>query len=133
LLAAAGLIDRQFSGFDARCWAEHYPPERGDGIGVLLVKKGTPRKRPAEATFELKHRDDGEKRLPLVCPLTLQPLTLRVDTGGVATLSAGGGGHPYPITESVPVLLPPRGATVFRRWGTPGRRRLTYWLGLMRG
>jgi uncharacterized protein YbaR (Trm112 family) len=133
LLTAAGLIGGASSGFDDTCWAERYPPERGDGIGVLLVKKGGTRGRDAETTFELKHRAGDGKRLPLVCPVTLKPLTLRAEAGRAPVLLAGAGGPSYPITESVPVLLPPRGAMSVRRWGTPWRRHLTYWLGRLRG
>ena len=110
-LQAAGFIGGAAPRFTVLAQAERYPPGRDDGIALLLEKTGTPSPRTAVTTFSLR-------QLPLVCPLTLEPLAPS-DNTLIATRS----GRRYPLYPAGPNLLPPAGAQPARPWQSPAARR----------
>lgn len=129
-LELAGVIGGGVARFSVVARAERFPPDRGDGIALLLQKTGRrPPAPPAVKTFELAHHDRTIAPLPLACPVTLAPL--HQAEGGTSLVSAAG--HPrYAIAGRRPVLLPPRGSKPRRSWGTRFFRLKTYLAGRLR-
>ena len=100
-LRAAGFIGGAWPRFDLAAAAERYPPDRTDGIALLLRKRGTPRPRRPIPTFTVRPATGCGPPLPLVNPITLHPITAEPPR-------FPGGGWPD--------LLPPDGATPRRPW-----------------
>lgn len=120
LLALAGLTGPQ-GAFDVLLQAERYPADRGDGIGLLLRRKAAAPPATVPPTYLLPHTRIDGLSLPLVCPATLQPLTLQQPGPGLdRALTAGG--LRYPFQGAVPDLRPARPASVRRAWNSPLRR-----------
>ncbi len=105
VLRAAGFLGGNSPRFTIASQAERYPPGRDDGIAVLLEKTGTPALHPKLHTFHLR-------TLPLVCPVSLEPLTRANDT-----LLSAPSRHRYVVRDSRPILLPSPSARPARPWG----------------
>ena len=133
LLHAAGLVGGNAPRFEVLARAERYPAGRDDGIALLLRKTGhlSNRKRPGE-TFTLSRatshpapptsdvqRSIAQRTpaLPLVCPVSLDPLRREGETDGVAVLRGAPSGLRYEFDSGLPCLLPPPGARPIRPWG----------------
>ena len=126
LLRAAGLVGREGSRFVLAAKAARYPPERTDGIALLLRKSGTVASRPRVETFALPGRG-ALPSLSLVCPATLQPLHADGDE-----LCVANGGLRYTRREGRPSLLPSTATALRRPWSRRWWRELTTRGGLLR-
>ena len=133
MLTASGLIGGNSARFELAAEAERYPPERTDGIALLLRKTGAaaPVRPPTLSTAAISHRDPRVPPLPLVSPVTLEPLRESPHADDRALIAADSG-HVYRHEGNCPNLLPPPGATARRRWGTSGARQLAYVMGKLR-
>lgn len=133
LLHAAGFIGGAFPKFDLVMDAERYPPDRIDGIALLLRKRsrslGAP---PPRKTFALPHAHATIAPLPLVCPLSLEPLTLETSADGSASLLAPISHRRYPHQGSLPDLRPPSGLPARRPWSNRLWRRFHHALSRLR-
>ena len=116
-LAAAGFIDGSQPRFEIVSSAERYPPDRTDGIALLLRRTGAdaPDGR-ATASFTLTVASTSIPPLPLVCPVTLSPLHAEMTAGQDTALVAREGGLRYALRAARPALLPPPGTAPQRRW-----------------
>jgi SAM-dependent methyltransferase len=119
-LDAAGLINGSRPAFEIRAMAERFPPERGDGFAVLLQRTGKPpgdgRPGSTITTFELSHANADTPPLPLVCPISLEPLHEETAADGSHALVAPRSGRRYPHQGTLPALLPPAGVNPRRPW-----------------
>ena len=100
--------------FTVLAQAERYPPGREDGIALLLEKTGVDsasRGTPIE-TFMLPAAQPTISALPLVCPVSLEPL--RREPNG--DLGSTRGGLGYAVISGRPVLLPPAAVPPSRAW-----------------
>ncbi|MGH7943577.1 MAG: methyltransferase domain-containing protein [Opitutaceae bacterium] len=113
VLHAAGFVGPE-ARFTVLAQAERYPPGREDGIALLLEKAGgesaSPQK-PIE-TFTLPAAQPNIPPLPLVCPVSLEPL--RREPNG--DLRSTRGSHGYVVKSGRPELLPPAAAAPSRTW-----------------
>jgi SAM-dependent methyltransferase len=119
LLRAAGFIGGASPGFELLAHAERYPPGREDGIGFLLTKCLASSESPAHpspGTFLLPAPTGGGAPLPLVCPVTLEPLRATTTRSGDLALVAVRSGARYEFAAGSPVLLPPLTAQPIRPW-----------------
>ena len=121
LLRATGFIGGKRARFELVMAAERYPPDRIDGIALLLRKRTREEKEPARgsappATFALAHTDSKIAPLPLVCPLSLEPLHVETAASGARALVAKASGRRYPHHGALPVLLPPPASRPQRPW-----------------
>lgn len=123
VLRAAGFIGGGAPRFKLMAQAERYPPGRDDGIGLLLRRTGSiiPASRPL-ATFTLASASASVPALPLVCPVSLDPLRLETAPTGDRTLVAVRSGLRYLFRGETPGLLPPRAHPPIRAWGDRSRR-----------
>ena len=117
VLHAAGFLGGHAPRLTLLSHAEHYPPERPDGIALLLEKTG-PRRRPSPnpATYTLRSSQPTTPPLPLVCPLSLQPLRPAADGATGATLLCQETDSRYAVVNRLPDLLPPTAARPLRAW-----------------
>jgi SAM-dependent methyltransferase/uncharacterized protein YbaR (Trm112 family) len=116
LLRAAGFLGGSGARFKLLAQADRYPPGRDDGIGLLLARTGSPAPTVnRRETFKLAAPSNGNPALPLVCPVSLQPLSLERKTADV--LVAVASGLRFPIVAGRPILLPPRLHPPIRDWG----------------
>lgn len=105
--------------------AERYPPERGDGI-ALLLRKNISRSKPSKFdTYRYKRTGDFSDGIPLVCPLTLEPLEMS-HKNDVQVLRSVHSNNQYSFSDSVPVMLPSKAQPRGRWWLNRFKRRL--WL-----
>ncbi|MES2693435.1 MAG: methyltransferase domain-containing protein [Verrucomicrobiota bacterium] len=114
-LRAAGFLGGNAARFTVLSQAERYPPGRQDGIAFLLTKTASPTttaSASAASTFSLSSPASGVPALPLVCPVTLQPLVR-----SESSLRAASDDLRYPLAGERPNLLPPAGARPARPWG----------------
>jgi hypothetical protein len=110
-LRAAGFVDGRGARFAVAAEAERYPPERTDGIALLLRRlTPAPNSRPAP-TATLPPPDGHGPALPLVDPVSLQPLPPE---------------RLRPTAGAWPDLLPPAGTAPGRSWSPAWRRQLLY-------
>jgi ubiquinone/menaquinone biosynthesis C-methylase UbiE len=119
-LHAAGFTGPE-GHFTVIAQADRYPPGRDDGIALLLEKNATgpaSPERPVE-TFTLPAAQTESPALPLVCPVSLEPLRSEGNEQLVALQS----GHRYTVKSGRPALLPPVDVPPSRPWDTPRRRR----------
>jgi SAM-dependent methyltransferase len=116
LLTAAGFLGGHRACFELVMTAERYPPDRIDGVAMLLRKRDGARASAAPATFTLAHADTSVPPMPLVCPLTLEPLQPAPARAGTRALVAARTGQRYPDQGVLPSLLPPAGARPQRAW-----------------
>lgn len=119
LLRAAGFIGGSRARFELVMEAERYPPDRIDGIALLLRQRGqgeSETRFTTPATFALAHTDSAIPPLPLVCPLSLEPLQLETAADGTRALVAQASGRRYPHHGALPVLLPPPASRPQRPW-----------------
>lgn len=117
LLQAAEFTGGSAPRFEIAAQAERYPPDRTDGIGLLLRKTGPASLAPRpQSSFTLTVADSRIPALPLVCPVTLTPLRSESGPGGESVLVSHESGIRYPWRASRPVLLPPATATPVRAW-----------------
>lgn len=114
LLRAAGFLGGSRARFNLVMEAERYPPDRIDGVALLLQRRGEPQLAPTPTTFTLAHANAAIAPLPLVCPLSLEPL--RLETNGQRILVASITGRRYAPEGSRPALLPPSGQRPLRAW-----------------
>lgn len=112
-IGGVGLVAGFAPLFDQLDLAERFPPERGDGIGVLLRKRGTKRAAKLE-TFMLPGDSRTRNNIPLVCPATLMPLTPEGENG--SKLRVKDSAVSYQVVQGVPNLVVPRGAQTSRPW-----------------
>ncbi len=122
LLLASSFLGGDAPRFELVMEAERYPPDRIDGIALLLRKRGEPGDQRPPATCSLGHANPAIPPLPLVCPVSLAPLHLESAADGTRAFSAAITGLRYPHQASLPSLLPPRGAAPQRPWTAPGWR-----------
>ena len=138
LLQTAGFLGGPAPRFTALARCERYPPGRDDGIGLLLRKTGTPHPTTvAPSTFLLPSPTPGRADLPLVCPVTLQPLRTITGRGEAPCLAAIPASESaavaslrpsasnilrYPFVAGRPNLLPPDQAAPRRPWREQGWR-----------
>ena len=115
VLAAAKLIGGANPRFVVQAEAERYPPDRRDGIAMLLSKTGAPSSTRPMETYTLT-RNDGGPALPLVCPVSLSPLHEEVAADNSPAWVSADAGTPYPFTGSLPTLMPPAGVLPQRAW-----------------
>ena len=117
VLRATGFIGGKTPRFKLISQAERYPPGRDDGIGLLLTRTGTAQspERPLE-TFRLASPRAGIAPLPLVCPVSLEPLRLEAK-GELQALVATRSGLRYAFAAGRPALLPSRTQVPIRSWG----------------
>jgi SAM-dependent methyltransferase/uncharacterized protein YbaR (Trm112 family) len=121
-LRAAGLIGGSRPYFELVAQAERYPPQRGDGIGFLLKKRG--RSRPTGlATFRFEHPRGAAQAIQLVCPATLAPLEVQAAGAGAGQrkLNVKGHNRSYDFSDGIPNLMPVD--AIDRRWNSRLRRR----------
>ena len=118
LLHITGFIGGAFAKFELVMDAERYPPDRIDGIALLLRKRGhSPGALPPNGkNFALPHTHSAIAPLPLVCPLSLEPLTLETSATGSATLVATASHRRYPHQGNLPDLRPPPDTPAVRPW-----------------
>lgn len=117
LLRAAGFIGGKSPRFEVLSQAERYPPGRDDGIGLLLARTGpaTTAVKPRE-TFSLAPPVAGVPPLPLVCPVSLEPLREEKPLFGERSLVATAAGTRYTIASGRPSLHPPPQKRPVRPW-----------------
>ncbi len=116
-LTAAGFLGGPAPRFELAASAERYPPDRTDGIALLLRRTGDgPANGRATTTFALTVATAAIPPLPLVCPVSLAPLHVEIAPGGGSTLAAANGGARYPQHAARPSLLPPAGSLPLRSW-----------------
>jgi SAM-dependent methyltransferase len=114
-LTAAGLIQGPRAAFTVVAQAERYPPERTDGI-ALLLRRQTPLRRPPPApTCCLASASAG--KLPLVDPRSLEPLPPD---------------HLRRFSNGPPDFLPAPGTQPRRPWSPLWRRHLLWLRGCLR-
>lgn len=117
VLEAAEFTGGSQPRFEITSSAERYPPDRTDGIALLLRKTGSlPNGSSALSSFTLSVADPRIPPLPLVCPVTLSPLRCETNPSGESTLVAQSGGLHYPIRAGRPRLLPPPSPAPNRSW-----------------
>ena len=115
-LESAGFLGGAAPRFELHAQAERYPPDRTDGIALLLRRTGSPAaNHRATASFALTVAATAIPPLPLVCPVTLSPLHCE-SAGGEASLVALTGGRRYPLRAARPVLLPTADGAPARAW-----------------
>lgn len=112
MLGRSGLIRGPCPQFAVLGTAERYPPQRGDGAGVLLRKVRGNRRDADRPTYSLHHARPEVRDLPLVCPATLAPLTLQSD----GKLMVAGHTHSYRLKGNIPDLVPKPGVPIQRKW-----------------
>jgi ubiquinone/menaquinone biosynthesis C-methylase UbiE len=119
VLHAAGFVGGESTSFTVLAGAERYPPGREDGIALLLAKTdaGLQSPTPPLETFTLSAAHADISALPLVCPVSLEPL--RAEPNG--TLTSIRSAHHYSFSSGRPVLLPPSATLPSRAWDN--RRR----------
>ncbi len=123
VLQAAGLLGGKNPRFTLLSRADRYPPGRDDGIGLLLRKAGQAVAGSREReTFSLPAPTPGIPSLPLVCPISLEPLRLEKTRQGERQLVGQSAGTAYAFTAGRPALFPPAGRAASRRWGDRGWR-----------
>jgi SAM-dependent methyltransferase len=118
-LRAAGLVGARGALFELASQAERYPRERGDGIALLLRKRGRRGSRRPLETHGLAASNPGVASLPLVCPVSLAPLRYLEAADGSRSLVTADGKRHFPFSGPRPSLLPPLGDRPARAW-TPG-------------
>ena len=119
LLRATGFIGGKRARFELVMEAERYPPDRIDGIALLLRKRARGENETlftTPATFALAHTDSAIAPLPLVCPLSLERLHIETAADGARALVAKSSGRRYPHQGALPVLLPPPASRPQRPW-----------------
>lgn len=126
VLHAAGLVGGPSPAFELVAEAENFPPNRGDGIGLLLRKKQAGPAAAAPSTFTIAHADPGIPALPLVCPLSLEPLRCETTSAGTRELVAISSGQRYGFEGGKPVLLPASPGQPVRKWRSWSHRFRRY-------
>jgi SAM-dependent methyltransferase len=123
VLRAAGFIGGNHPRFKLLSHAERYPPGRDDGIALLLGKTSEHASagRPTE-TFTLPAASPAIAPLPLVCPVSLNPLRSEISASGERVLIVAGSGRRYPFVSGRPSLLPPPGEIPLRPWSDRDHR-----------
>jgi SAM-dependent methyltransferase/uncharacterized protein YbaR (Trm112 family) len=117
ILETAGFVGGPQPRFEIHSQAERYPPDRTDGIALLLRRTDSPAShRPASASFHLTLPNAAIPALPLVCPVTLSALHCETTAGQPSELVARADGRRYPLRGSRPVLVPPSSAVPVRAW-----------------
>lgn len=117
VLRAAGFLGGDSPRFKLRAQAERYPPEREDGIGLLLERADILSQRgPAPDTFALVSKAKAARPLPLVCPFSLEPLHHVSARQNPPTLTTADSTQRYPFSGGRPSLLPSRQQTPRRSW-----------------
>ena len=124
-LRGAGLVGGSAAHFDLTAQAERYPRERGDGIALLLRKRRASTDAAAPATYAHAHTNPAIAPLPLVCPISLEPLRAEADPAGQPTLVAMRSGRRYPFHGQRPALLPLNPIRPIRPWNSRSRRWLS--------
>lgn len=119
LLHASGLAGGAASRFTIESYAERYPPDRRDGIAVLLRRNPEPVSVPPRPTFRIGAAGSRPPPLPLVCPVSLSPLR-PLDPADTPTLVADEPGLRYAAAARLPALFPPAGAVPARAWRPAG-------------
>lgn len=119
LLHAAGLAGGAASRFSIESYSERYPPDRRDGIAVLLRRAPEPAGPATPSTFRIAGAGNRTPPLPLVCPVSLSPLR-SVEPAETPTLVAEGSGLRYTSATRLPTLFPPAGTVPARGWRPAG-------------
>lgn len=132
VLWLAGLIECDGAPFTLVAHAPRYPGDRQDGIGLLLRKSAAGREMQEVETYRIHHHDSAIAPLPLVCPLTLQPLQ-RVDPANEAPFLTDCSRHRrYGFAGGRPDLIPPADRRARRSWARPSWRKFQHLLSLTR-
>ena len=118
VLRAAGFIGGRAARFEIFAQAERYPPDRADGIALLLRKRGEARPGGPRDTFTLSALDPAARPLPLVCPISRRALRCETQPDGSRVLIAKGGAQRYVFADARPALLPPPDARPTRPWSS---------------
>lgn len=120
ILCRSGLVAGVCPQFEVIGSAERYPPDRGDGVGLLLRKRRGKQAPMEGPTFSFPHPRVEGGSLPLVCPVTLAPLTVQSDE----RLTVEGYSHVYRLKGGMPGLVPISGLPIRRRWKSKWWRRI---------
>lgn len=113
-IKAAGLCGVNGAGFQIISHAERYPPERRDGIGLLLRKRGRIESELPD-TFVLTHANPAVPVLPIVSPLTLRPLQYE-QVDGRRRLVDRHSGRGFRFDGNIPCMVPVRSERPRRPW-----------------
>jgi SAM-dependent methyltransferase len=108
-LHAIGFIGGPTTDFVIAAEAERYPPERTDGIALLLRRRSPIKELDLAPTCNLVRGPDYSSRLPLVDPVSLRPLPEN---------------YLEQFSGRWPDLLPPRHSVPRRPWNPAWRRHL---------
>ncbi len=112
ILSLSGLIGGLWPKFEVLGSAERFPPNRGDGAGLLLRKIRGKQRPTGRPTYSFPPNRSEVRPLSLVCPATLAPLHLQSD----GRLTVEGHSHAYRLSGGVPDLIPNSGLAIQRKW-----------------
>jgi SAM-dependent methyltransferase len=127
LFLAAGLIGGEHPHFSVIAEAEKYPGDRQDGVGLLLRRCGATARNSSARTFELQSQSPNVPSLPLVCPVSLKPLSMQYRESQQRLLRSANG-RQYRLVDGIPDLKCRQGERPTRpwsRWTSRWRRYLS--------